>query len=350
MKGVIVESKDGYVALLKDDGTFARVKDKGYRVGQIIEIKGDVSMISKRVKTLIATAAMIAVMLTSGMFAYGNPSYYVSMDVNPGIIMEVNFLERVIGVEALNKEAKEVLEGLDLKNMNIEEAVQVAVEKLIELGYLANEEGKLIITSSAKNQDKAEKLTNKLREKAEMEMKEDNSQAEVIVDAVGYEMVQSARALEDDGIYITPGKYNIIKNLLGEEVTIENSSKSVKELMSIFTERKKLEGRENSNLEDDDPEDEEFDNGKGTPNMGNPQAGNKAPITPPGLIKAKDKVDNIKEVDDIEAIEDEEIEDEEIEEGKKPEEVGKPEKPEKPETPANPETPNKPETPAGGNN
>lgn len=332
MKGIILESKDGYVVLLKDDGTFSRIKDKGYSVGQTIDVKGEGSMITKKVKTLIATAAMIAVMFTSGMWAYANPSYYVSMDVNPGIVMEVNFLERVIGVEALNDKAVEVLKDLDLKNMNIEDAVQVAIEKLVEAGYFVNEDGKIVITSSGKNQEKSEKLLDKLRERAELEINEDNVKAEVIIDAVGYEMVQNARALEDEGIFITPGKYNIISNLLGEEITTENSSKTIKELMSIFTERKKLEGRENANLEDETSEEDEDNNGKGTPNMGNPQAGNKAPITPPGLDKAKEKTDDAKELDKIE------------------EESDQPNISNKPEKPAKPEIPNKPETPAGRSN
>lgn len=45
----------------------------------------------------------------------------------------------------------------------------------------------------------------------------------------GYEMVQEAKAFG-----ITPGKYHIITNLLGEEVTEENIGLSIKELMSRF--------------------------------------------------------------------------------------------------------------------
>ncbi|MBU9722137.1 MULTISPECIES: alpha/beta hydrolase family esterase [Bacillaceae] len=64
---------------------------------------------------------------------------------------------------------------------------------------------------------------------AEEEITDNDMSAEEASGSSGYDMVQEAKALG-----ITPGKYNIITNLLGEEVTEENIGLSVQELMSRF--------------------------------------------------------------------------------------------------------------------
>lgn len=314
MKGIIVRTDEKKASILKDDGTFQNIKNKGYDLGQVIEVNNKSTYLTKRIKNLIATAAIFGLIFTSGISAYATPSYYVSIDVNPGILMEVNMFERVIGVKALNEEAKEAIKDLKLKNLDVEDALGQTIKNLAHLGYFYNNEGNLIIASTGRNIEKTEKLLDKLKEKVEEETKEDKIDPEVTIDAVGYDMVQNTRALEEEGIYITPGKYNIITNLLGEEVTLENSEMSVKELMSTYTKVK------NEEKDKDKNKDEKVNNGKNTPNMGNPQAGDKAPEIPPGL----NKVDKVKETED------------QVEEVDEVENDNNTEKPEKPNKPTNP--------------
>lgn len=144
-------------------------------------------------------------------------------------------------MEAANEDAKEVLAGLDLKNKDIEDAISMAVERATELGYFDGEGGNVLIAATSKNEDKAERLAGKLQKAAEEEIADNGTKAEVEAGAIGYEMVQAAKAIEG----MTPGKYNIVVNLLG--VDPENAKDyvgtSIKDIMTEYTALKGTDGK-----------------------------------------------------------------------------------------------------------
>lgn len=247
MKAVVVEIQDGYAALLQDDGIVVKVKNRNYRIGDVVTMKEKKTWLQRKFTAVSAAAAMFVMLMSAGVWAYTTPYYYVSLDVNPSVMMEVNRFERVIGMEAANEDAKEVLEGLDFNNKDVKEAISTAVARIAEAGYLDGEDGQVIIASSSKNTDKAERLAGKLKGAVEEEIAENGEQAEVAAGAMGYEMVQQAKDLG-----ITPGKLNIITNLLGVDLEDENIdeatkeeylNKPVKELMAEFTAAKRAEGK-----------------------------------------------------------------------------------------------------------
>jgi hypothetical protein len=177
----------------------------------------------------MAAAAMFAVLLGSGVYTYGIADYYVSVDVNPGIMLEVNRFDRVIGVEAVNEDAVEVLNELDIDNRNITEAVTLTVDRIAELGYFEEEGGEILISALSKENEDAEETAEELEEAVQEEIEEEQLNTSVTSKVVGYEMVQAAKEIEG----MTPGKYNIIVNLLGiaPEHVIDYKDTSIKEIM-----------------------------------------------------------------------------------------------------------------------
>jgi hypothetical protein len=340
MKATVVEIKDGFAALIQEDGMFVKVKSRNLMIGDVVTMRENTSRKTGRLCAMVAAAAMFVAMI-GGVSAYAIPSYYVSLDVNPGILMEVNLFERVIGMDAANEDAKAVLEGLELKNKDVEDAVAMAVDRLVELGYLVEgETGNVLIAATAKNEDKAEKLADKLQVAAEEAIEENGVEAEVEAGAVGYEMVQAAKAIEG----MTPGKYNIIVNLLGVEAESEGfdgyADMTVKELMAEFTALKGAEGKATAE-EAAASADNEEENGKpaenaelkeknaeGKAEQAGSKAGNAAVETPAADHKAPNS----------DAAQDNAAEE-------KPELPVVPETPEKPELPVVPETPEIPEKP-----
>ncbi|MBN2557253.1 MAG: anti-sigma factor domain-containing protein, partial [Clostridia bacterium] len=216
MKAVVMEKKSGHAALLTDGGDVVRTRDRGYEIGEVVDMRENREGSRGRLIAILSAAAIFVMLFAGGIFAYNTPYYYVSMDVNPGMVMEVNMFERVIGVEAMNEEAQAVLAELRLRNMNIEDAVAEALGGITSAGYLANENNNVVIAALSKNSDNAERLAGKLKGAAEDEILDNGVRAEVSAGALGYDMVQQAKELG-----ITPGKLNIITNLLGEEVTEE---------------------------------------------------------------------------------------------------------------------------------
>jgi len=251
MKAVVVEIKDGYAALLRDDGSVVKMKNRNFTIGDVVNMKEKTMRRKSRFSAMMAVAAMLVVIMGAGVCAYATPYYYVSLDVNPSILMQVNLFERVIGMEAANEDAAAVLEGLNLNNRNIEDAISEAVARIAEAGYFGEEGANILISSTAKNNDKAERLAGKLKGAVEDEIAENGVKAEVAAGAMGYDMVQEAKELG-----ITPGKLNIITNLLGEEVG-DNINESIKDLMARYTATKGAEGRAKGAAADVDKEDVE---------------------------------------------------------------------------------------------
>jgi len=247
LKAVVVEIKDGYAALLQNDGRVVKMKNRNFTIGDVIYVKEKTIWRKGRVSAVVAAVAMFMMLLGGGTWAYATPYYTVSLDVNPSIMMDVNFFERVIGFEATNEDAKDILAGLSLKNKNIEEAITQAVARIEDGGYLV-EGGTIVIASAAKNEDKAERIAAKLEKAAEKEIENKNINATVDARGIGYQSVQDAKDWD-----LTPGKYNIITNVLGQTVDERNVDKykemTVKQLMETYKE-KGVKGIEDKKLRD----------------------------------------------------------------------------------------------------
>jgi len=177
----------------------------------------------------VVAAASFALLMGGGVYSYAAPAYYVSLDVNPSVILEVNMYDRVIGTEAVNEDAVAVIDGLELENTDISDAVSLTVERIDELGYFDEDGGEILIGTTSENEETAEEAAEELGSLIEEEVIENEIEAEVTAKVVGYEMVQAAKAIEG----MTPGKYNIIVNHLG--IDPENAKDyvgtSVKDIM-----------------------------------------------------------------------------------------------------------------------
>jgi hypothetical protein len=237
MKAVVIKTKGKNATLLQDDGQFVLIKNHNYQVGEVIITNKQINR--KRILALAASAAMIVMLLTAGVFAYTTPAYYVSLDVNPSLVMEINFFEQIIGIEAMNEEAKAVLAELEWKNKDVKEVLAMAVQIIEEEGYFVGG-GNMLVAVAGKGEARKADLLAALQEKLD-EM--DLDDVMIDIESVGEEMVTEAKAFG-----LTPGKYNIIANLLSETVTDENVTEylnlPINDLMARFTATKGLIGKE----------------------------------------------------------------------------------------------------------
>lgn len=203
----------------------------------------------RRYSAMVVAGVMGVTLLGAGAKVYASPAYIVSLDVNPGVEMEVNMFDRVIGVET-NEDAAAVLEGVNLQNMPVEEAISTAVESIAEAGYLGDNSGEIYITATSETDEAAAgDIATELGTATQEQLAEDGIEAEVTAQGIGYQMVQAARNLSAElKCTITPGKYNIMTHLLGktdEEITNEGlATMKVKELMDQRKEMKTADNQE----------------------------------------------------------------------------------------------------------
>ncbi len=209
MKAVIVEVKGRSAAVLYDDGQIAEVRNQNYTIGQVIEIKEFIKR-KRRFIPIAAAAAVLMLMFSTGAYAYYTPYSYVSLDVNPSIEYSLNRFDRVLKVTGVNDDGKEIVKELSLErlgNKKIDEAIALTIKQIEEEGFFeGNLEGGIVISTSAKDLKRSERLAADLQENAEKAVAKENVEVEAY--AVGLERVLKAHELG-----VTPGKLNLVEKL-----------------------------------------------------------------------------------------------------------------------------------------
>lgn len=128
MRGIIMETKNGRAVLLTKGGEFVDVKNKGYSVGDKVNITSSTGR-------LCAMAASL-VIVCAGIGSYFVPAGYVSIDINPSLMMTLNMYNRVIDVTSFNDDARALLSKTDIKGKSAEESVEMLINSSEEIGYI----------------------------------------------------------------------------------------------------------------------------------------------------------------------------------------------------------------------
>ena len=145
MRAVIVDIRKNTAAMLSDDGSIIKVRNRNYSIGQEVDA-GMTTKIMSIKATIALAAASLLFSIGLGTSSYYLPTKYVSMDINPSVEYSVNMFNRVIDAEGVNEDGIRLLEQLnikDLKNKRIEEALNMTIEEAVVEGYLSGEDAGL---------------------------------------------------------------------------------------------------------------------------------------------------------------------------------------------------------------
>ena len=236
-------------------------------VKKINDILGGIFM-----KKKLALALIVGVILSSagGGYAYAyvkTPVAYVSMDINPSVELGVNAFDKVISVKAYNEDGKKILEGTNLINYDIDNAVSTVISNAISEGYINKDGSSAIeITTSTNKENIANKLEKSLKDVTDETLNNNDVDANIQTDNVALSRRDEARKLG-----ITPGKLNLIQKLqeLDPTINIEDyKDSSVKNIQEKTKELRKnnkndeiiTEKSTNTNTSDDVIIDENTDN------------------------------------------------------------------------------------------
>lgn len=107
--------------------------------------------------------AAVAVML---MFAFGgNFAYHyysvdsvISLDVNPSIVLHANQKEKVLSAGALNEDAVTVIDGMNLKNVDLDVAVNALIGSMLKHGYVDEINNSILISVKNANAERGSEL------------------------------------------------------------------------------------------------------------------------------------------------------------------------------------------------
>lgn len=206
MKAVIVECSNGAAVALCDDGTFRKLKNKGYSIGQELFIKE--KHYSNRVVQKLSICASLALVLLSfagiGSHSYVEPYSYVSLDINPSIEYALNRYDKVISVSGVNTEGQQVVSSIesDIKNQNITTALGVTIGQLEKEHYINQEEyNHVIVSVYSTNNTKAQSITSRV-----------NTFSAEKSNICSIDTIPVSKEVKDDAdsLGITPGKLALI--------------------------------------------------------------------------------------------------------------------------------------------
>lgn len=206
MKAVIVECSNGAAVALCDDGTFRKLRNKGYSIGQELIIRQKSS--SSRMVQKLSICASLALVLLSfagiGSHSYVEPYSYVSLDINPSIEYALNRYDKVISVSGINTEGQQVVSSIesDIKNQNITTALGVTIGQLEKDHYISQEEyNHVIVSVYSTNDTKAQSITSRV-----------NTFSAEKSDICSIDTIPVSKEVKDDAdsLGITPGKLALI--------------------------------------------------------------------------------------------------------------------------------------------
>jgi hypothetical protein len=169
----------------------------------------------------IAAFAMILVcgMSIGGYAYYKTPVSYLSLDINPSVELGVNVLNYIVSATSYNDDGKTILDGQNVINLRVKDAVNELVKAACEKGFIASDGSTIVsVTSETINASTAARLQKDAEYGAKEAIKLKGDIAVVYKDNVDISKRDEAIKLG-----ITPGKLNLIEKLqvLDPTITID---------------------------------------------------------------------------------------------------------------------------------
>ena len=169
MKGIVLERKGDWAAVLCEDGVITRTRQAG-EVGETIELETQVTAFTPRrsVWRRSLAAAIVAICILGGSFAYVTVPVSASVSVTVGeseIEIGVNRLGRVVKVDGLNDEGKELAGSLkpEMKGKKFDQAFEHCMDKFEKEGMIDDDDEFVMIDVKAGNQKRGEMLTDDIK-------------------------------------------------------------------------------------------------------------------------------------------------------------------------------------------
>lgn len=155
MKYMVMECHPGYAVVLGDDGSFLKVANMRYQVGQTVtevipvNLPERLEQPANRRYWLPSLAAMAAcLLLVVGMMFFRAPYASVYLTINPEVRIDVSRNDTVVGVEGMNEDGMDLLEGYDHRKKDLDTVMDELVDLAIDMGYL-HEGGKITLSLDA---------------------------------------------------------------------------------------------------------------------------------------------------------------------------------------------------------
>lgn len=134
-----------------------------------------------RTAVTVAAACLCVAVLGMGVAGYqnGRVESVIGIDVNPSIELSVNRNDKVLKAEPLNSDANEILDNMELKNVDVDIAVNALIGSMVRHGYLSDLDNAILVTVANDDRQKASELRQNVVVDIEASLEEHKVQAVV---------------------------------------------------------------------------------------------------------------------------------------------------------------------------
>ena len=209
---------------------------------------------SKKKFYLTGTLAACLLLCFVSTFMYRTmPSASIYLDINPSILLKVNYKNRVTDLKACNEDAEKIINGLDLKGTDLDVALYALLGSLVHNNYLTEAKDTVLVSVQSANPNRASELETFVSD---------------IITANLEDMIQSSEVLTsqlDDNIDsddneedAKPGKDAFIEDLIRKYPELQSyplDDMTMDEIISLLNEK----GLDYSEYKENDDDDDDFD-------------------------------------------------------------------------------------------
>ena len=216
MKGLVLQIKGKYAYIVDENGVFARIINKEYKVGQEINISSQPCMHEKKafsIKTIASLAAVLVLSFTLAAtgYCFFTPFSYVTIDINPSLEFSVNYFDMVIGINAINDDAKHLVENKEfsLKYKNVSSAAEKIIDEAVAQGYVkAQQENPVVVAVVSDSSNRADIIVNQISIKIKDKFDKNNIRGDIVPVKADKKQREEAQTM-----HISAGKLALIKKL-----------------------------------------------------------------------------------------------------------------------------------------
>lgn len=166
---------------------------------------------------ITAIAASLALVIGLAFFALSSFAVAgtITLDVNPSVEIEINSREKVISVTALNTDAAAIIGDMNLKNTDLEVAVNAIIGSMVQNGYIDESNNAILVTVSCSSTKLQEALKIKVENDINLSLTGDKINPVVInqTATVGNSATSQAKEMANDS-GISVGKALLIQKAL----------------------------------------------------------------------------------------------------------------------------------------
>lgn len=177
----------------------------------------------------VAIAACFCVVFLYGgsmtVYRNGKTDSVIGIDVNPSIELSVNRKNKVLKADALNEDAVEIIDDMELKGVDLNIAVNAVIGSMVKHGYLDDIDNAILVTVSNDSISKAADLRQQVVGDIEDSLKENQ------VEAVVYDQ----QAVATDEVKELAAEYNISygKAYFLKEIISQNSFLTIDDMKTL---------------------------------------------------------------------------------------------------------------------